>query len=195
MSLKYSRIDHHTLARWAIFLSTLLFIIILSVVLAYFKDDLLHLSGFGYIGIFLACLASNSTVFLPAPSTGIVFAAAGIYPPIPTGLVGALGATVGELLGYFAGITGRKAMRSIPYQTRLQDAINRYGIPSVFVFALLPLPLFDLVGVTAGAGQMSPIKFLVPCFLGKLLKMLGYAFLGAGLLPRILPILTMIFEK
>jgi membrane protein YqaA with SNARE-associated domain len=55
----------------------------------------------------------------------------------------------------------------------------------VFVFALLPLPLFDVAGTVAGVCKMPIAKFITACFLGKTLKMLTVAFIGQLVIPLI----------
>ena len=44
----------------------------------------------------------------------------------------------------------------------------------VFILALLPLPLFDIVGIYSGGTKMNLIKFSVACFIGKFIKLLVY---------------------
>ena len=44
----------------------------------------------------------------------------------------------------------------------------------VFILALLPLPLFDLVGIYSGGTRMHLGKFFLLCLMGKFLKMLAY---------------------
>ena len=44
----------------------------------------------------------------------------------------------------------------------------------VFVLAVLPIPLFDIVGIYSGGTKMNLIKFSVACFVGKFIKTLVY---------------------
>ena len=52
---------------------------------------------------------------------------------------------------------------------------------TIFLLALVPNPLFDMAGFIAGASRMPVWKFLFFCLLGKIIKMLVFAYLGAGI--------------
>ena len=54
----------------------------------------------------------------------------------------------------------------------------------IFLFALIPLPLFDLVGVYAGGRKVKLPFFIAVCYLGKLLKMLFYAVVIGGVISK-----------
>ena len=165
----------------------LLFVAGLTIAVTVFRDELAQLATYGYLGVLIACFAANSTVFLPAPSSAIVFISASIYSPFWVAVIGGLGSSVGEVMGYWAGYSGRRIIQNTDREIRIQRYVDHYGIWAVLVFAFLPLPLFDLVGVVAGASQMSLVTFLVPCLVGKTAKMFLYAYVGAGLLPLIVP--------
>jgi membrane protein DedA with SNARE-associated domain len=49
------------------------------------------------------------------------------------------------------------------------------------VLAFIPNPVFDLAGMIAGALKMKPAKFLFYCAVGKILKMMVFAYTGASL--------------
>lgn len=150
---------------------------------------LLDYANIGYWGIFLSCLISNSTVFLPAPSITIVFTFASVYPPFIVATVGAFGAALGEVTGYVLGYSGRAVIDDKNYLLA-ENWTKRFGFGAIFLFAFLPLPLFDLVGVSSGVLRVPFGGFLISTFLGKWFKMLIYAYLGAGVIPWILPILS-----
>ncbi len=152
-----------------------------------FRNNLMRLATYGFFGVFAACAAANATVFLPAPSTAVVFSFAHVYSPFWVAVAGGLGASAGELVGYLAGFSGR---RVIPLEGRrrlIAKWMDKHGVLIIFIFAFLPLPLFDFVGVTAGFTEMRFFRFLAPTVAGKLLKMLIYAYLGSTLLPALEP--------
>ena len=159
-----------------------------------YRNQLLKMGEWGYFGIFFSCLIANSTVFLPAPSSAIVFSFANVYLPFWVALVGTFGAVVGEHIGYLAGVAGRKSIEKNEQEEKIIYYVEKYGMIAVFVFAFLPLPLFDLVGIAAGAMKMSYPLFLIPCLLGKFLKMLIYAYAGASLLPLLSPLFENFLE-
>lgn len=170
-------------------------IIALTLLTTIYREELADISSLGYFGVFFGCLVANSTLFLPAPSSTIVFTAGAIYNPFLVAILGSFGATLGEVIGYLAGLTGRSSFDTNNTKSvQIKSYLDKYGMGAVFFFAFLPLPLFDLVGVVAGGSQMKFIDFIVACTTGKLFKMLIYAYAGAGLLPIIFPFLDQILK-
>lgn len=137
---------------------------------------------YGYLGIFLLTVVCSATIIFPLPGEALLIAAGGVLNPLWLGLVASIGGTLGELTGYLAGYWGRRIIAG-EYQERYQQAerwMRRYGIPTVFVFALVPLLLFDLVGIAAGALRFPLWKFLLACWAGRLIRSLAEAYLGWG---------------
>jgi membrane protein DedA with SNARE-associated domain len=56
----------------------------------------------------------------------------------------------------------------------------------VLVLGFIPNPLFDIAGMIAGVLRMPLYKFLLFCWVGKVLKMMMFAYGGASL-GRIFP--------
>ena len=159
----------------------------LTMMATMYREELQAVAGYGYAGIFFACVAANSSVFLPAPSSAIVMAFGHVYAPFWVAVAGGLGAATGELVGYLAGFSGHRLIDTSERGQQLQAWMASHGPLTIFIFAFLPLPLFDLVGVMAGVLRVSLVRFLVPTVAGKVLKMLIYAYVGAGLLPLLEP--------
>ncbi len=178
--------EHKRWIGWTRILFGLLILLALSYVVSTNQSFLLKYSYYGYLGILISCFIANSTVFLPAPSSTIVFTFASVYSPAVVGTVGALGAALGEIVGYSLGYSGKVVIDDNKYQV-VKQWTGRYGFGTIFLFAFLPLPLFDLVGVSSGVLRIPFFGFFIPTFLGKWLKMLIYAFLGAGMLPILSP--------
>ena len=152
----------------------ILAIIALSVIIFLNKDKLESIGNYGLIGVFALCFLSNATVFLPAPSLIVVVTAASIMNPILVSLAGAFGTTLGELTGFFSGRAGKNIGNKS--DGKLGKAIQKYGMPVIFVFALLPLPLFDIIGVASGYLGVKWYKFTAACLPGKFIKMILYAY-------------------
>jgi membrane protein DedA with SNARE-associated domain len=49
---------------------------------------------------------------------------------------------------------------------------------TIFVLAAVPSPLIDLAGIAAGTLRMPYRVYLVACVLGKVLRFIGFAWLG-----------------
>ncbi len=63
--------------------------------------------------------------------------------------------------------------------------MRKYGSITVLLLAFIPSPLFDIAGVTAGMLKMPLLRFLFWCMLGKILKMLVFAYGGSFILQKI----------
>lgn len=153
--------------------------ILISGVIIYFRNDLAKLQGYGIFGIFLISVLGNATVVIPAPVILSAFVGGSIYNPILVGLVVALGATIGELTGFMAGVGGQAVITDNKYYKVVEKWMMKSGFWTIFVLAAIPNPLFDLAGIFAGATNYSIKKFLLATFLGKSLKFLTVALLGS----------------
>jgi len=157
----------------------LVFVIGITVLIYVYRDRAAELGRFGYPGIFILSILANATIVLPAPGLAIVFSFGGVFSPIGVGLAAGAGATLGELSGYLAGFSGQAVIENRKLYDRLEAWMRRYGPLTITVLAFLPLPIFDLAGVAAGALRMPVQNFLLWCFLGKVPKMLLIAYLGS----------------
>lgn len=140
-------------------------------------ETIKRLSAAGYIGLTAACFLTNATVFLPASGIAFTVSAASVLNPLWCAAAGGIGTALGELVGYYCGRIGKKAVEETQLLCRIRKFLDKYGIMAVLLFAFLPLPLFDLVGVTAGAARMPLPKYFLSCAAGKILKMMMYVFL------------------
>ncbi len=157
----------------------LVFVIGITVLIYVYRDRAEELGKFGYPGIFVLSILANATIVLPAPGLAIVFSFGGVFSPVGVGLAAGAGATLGELSGYLAGFSGQAVIENRKLYDRLEAWMRRYGPLTITVLAFLPLPIFDLAGVAAGALKMPVQNFLLWCFLGKVPKMLLIAYLGS----------------
>lgn len=144
-----------------------------SILLFCRRDILVYDDKYGYLGVFILCFICNATVFAPAPSLVVAVTAARTLQPMLVIVLGAIGITLGEMVGYFSGRAGRSFIQK---DGRITSWVARHGAIAVFLFALIPLPLFDLAGITSGYSKMKWHTFMISCFLGKLLKMTIYVF-------------------
>jgi membrane protein DedA with SNARE-associated domain len=150
----------------------------------------------GYAGVFLSNMAGTGTVFIPVPgltaaAQTLIASSAQSLSPFLVGLLGGLGMAVGEITAYVAGMAGAqiskeeglKAPRGIrPAVERLVRGVDwlmeRYGMPTLFLLAAVPNPLFEVAGLTAGATRYSFRRFMAAVTPGKVLRGLIIAYLG-----------------
>jgi len=144
----------------------------------YFRDRLQELKQYGYAAVFLVGLVSNATLILPVPGLAVSSVMGSVLNPWVVGLVGGVGQALGELTGYMAGYSGQTLLDDNPTYNRLTQWMQRYGVITVFVLALIPNPIFDLGGMAAGALRLPLWKFLVSCIAGKIAKNVIFALAG-----------------
>jgi membrane protein DedA with SNARE-associated domain len=157
-------------------LLALLFVLAISVALFFFGRNpelITELEGYKYFGAFLISLIGNASILLPGivlpilTGLGVVFyKGVGLAGPIMVGLVGGVGAAIGELVGYMAGYSGRGIVENSKLYWRLVGWVKRWGSLAIFIFALFPL-FFDLVGLAAGVLRFPVWKFVLVCWLGR----------------------------
>jgi len=177
--------------RWLKVTAIVLGMLALTVAIIYFFRFIegyieTSLEGFawaGYLIVFVVTLLSSATIFIPAPSLAIVVAAATQWNPAIVAIIASVGDTLGEFIGYTAGYFGTKLIvtRHIAAYDRAVDWTQRYGIWAIFIFALIPMMLFDLVGLAAGALRVKPWRFLLACWAGRLPRAFFLAYVGYGL--------------
>ncbi len=158
----------------------LLFVIILSSVIIYFRENLAKLEEFGYIGIFLISLLGSATVILPAPTLVVTFVGGGIFNPFIVGLLSGTGAALGELTGYIVGLSGQTMIEKHKTYKKISGFVHKHSFSGIFLLALIPNPFFDIAGITAGAAGLSAKQFLIATWLGKTIRFILISYLGAG---------------
>lgn len=144
----------------------------------YFRDRLKELERYGYAAVFLVGLVSNATLILPVPGLAVSSVMGGVFNPWIVGLVGGVGQALGELTGYLAGYSGQALVDGNPTYARLTRWMQRYGVWTIFVLAVIPNPVFDLGGMAAGTLRFPLWKFLASCTAGKVLKNIAFALAG-----------------
>ena len=157
----------------------LLAVIAITVYVYEIRDHIKDFEAYGYPGIFLIALLANATVFIPAPGVAVVFAMGSIFNPLLVGLSAGTGGALGELSGYLAGFSGQAVVEKTHIYARIHPWVEKYGGWAILVFAAIPNPFFDVAGLAAGVAKMPLWRFLLFCWVGKMIKMLAFALAGA----------------
>jgi membrane protein DedA with SNARE-associated domain len=159
----------------------LLFVIGISIYVVLMPEDQAQkLESYGYFGTFLISILANATVIIPAPGLVIVFSMGAKFNPLLIALAAGAGATIGELSGYLAGFSGQGIIEDQKRYDQMVDWMEKNGPLTILILAFIPNPLFDLAGMVAGALRMPVYKFLFWALIGKVLKMVVFAYAGAG---------------
>jgi uncharacterized membrane protein YdjX (TVP38/TMEM64 family) len=159
-------------------LMVLLGVIVLTVILVINREKIQELQAFGYPGIFLVSILANATILVPVP--GVVFTSAmgAVFNPFWVSIAAGGGAALGELSGYMAGFSGQAVVENAERYDRIVGWMRKYGDITILILAFIPNPLFDLAGMLAGVLKMPIWKFLFYCVIGKVLKMMMFAYAG-----------------
>lgn len=147
----------------------------------FFKNFLLQVQTFGLAGIFLINFFSSATLFLPAPGILSVVVGGNIYNPFIVALLASLGSALGESVGFLFGYSSHKVINFEKHKLfyhLLSFTFKRYGVLMVFLFSLIPNPLFDGIGILAGLSGFSPRKFILVVFAGRLIRNIAISYLG-----------------
>ncbi len=160
-------------------LLALVVVIAITVYIYDIRDHIKDFQGYGYPGIFVISFLASATVFVPAPGVAVVFAMGSIFNPRLVAFWAGTGAALGELSGFLAGFSGQAVVERTPMFARVHAWVLKYGGWAILIFAAIPNPFFDIAGVAAGVTKMPLWRFLLFCWIGKVVKMLVFAFAGA----------------
>jgi uncharacterized membrane protein YdjX (TVP38/TMEM64 family) len=145
-----------------------------------FAPKLAALASYGYFGIFALMIVSGGSVFFPVPGMASVLLAGALWNPLLVGVAAGLGNSIGEVTGYIAGRSGRTLINADerPFFQRADRFLRRYGFPALVVFAAIPNPVFDVVGIAAGCLGYSLKRFWLAVAIGNTIKYTAMALLA-----------------
>lgn len=159
----------------------------LSVYLYSIRTEVKRLEGYGYPGIFLLNLVSSATLILPVPGVAVTSLMGAVFNPFWVAIAAGSGAALGEISGYMAGFSGRGVAQRTPSYEKIEGWMKRYGEIIILIMAFIPNPLFDIAGMIAGALRMPLWRFLIYCWIGKVAKMMLFAY-GGSTISHFLPV-------
>lgn len=145
---------------------------------------------YAYLAIFVICLVSSLSVLFPVPGTVLWLLLVEILDLncALAGFVASIGGTLGEISAYYVGYGGRAFIA--PEHSKIYQMAERWmkrrGGLAIFLFALVPFLIFDLVGIAAGVLRYPLRKFYLFTWLGRLPRSLIECYIGVGLLDYIL---------
>ncbi|MCH9010189.1 MAG: VTT domain-containing protein [Chloroflexi bacterium] len=145
--------------------------------LIYFREALTSIGNWGYLSVFFVQLANSSTVFVPTPGQAFTFSMGHTLNPLYLGAIGGVGSAMGEFTGYALGARTGNRIKCGRLFRRLDALTNNWGGLYLFMLAIVPAP-FEIAGVWAGAVRYSKIRFFFYVFMGKTLKITGFALAG-----------------
>ena len=145
--------------------------------LLHFREPMAQLGSWGYLGAFLAEMGNSAAVVVPTPGPAYTFTMGASLNPFHLGLIGGVGAALGEVTGYILGVRGRRVLERGRIYRRVTALTKRWTGVTLAIIAILPFP-FEVVGVWAGATRYSLWRFLVFVAMGKVVRVTGIALAG-----------------
>lgn len=137
-----------------------------------FISTLVH--NYGLVGLFIATVIVNASVFVIIPIDFVVFLFGTVYNPVVMGVLLGMGAAIGEMTSYLVGMGGREAIQKtgkVKEETleKIKEEIGNKGIVVIILGSMTPFP-FDLIGVAAGMIHYNVYKFFLGTALGKIVR-------------------------
>ena len=121
-------------------LGAIIFSLTIVATTVYFREALTGMGNWGYLGNFVAQMASSSTVVIPIPAGVLTLAMGSTLNPLLLGLAAGAGAAIGELSAYLIGASGGMFNQGRLCR-RMRALTTRWGGPTLFAFASCPSPL------------------------------------------------------
>ncbi len=136
------------------------------------------LSALGYLGVFLMAWIGSTTVLLPIPHLAFTFTMGSVLVPWWIGLCAGFGDSLGELWGYIAGYAVEDLVDRWKVYPKIEGWVREHGMVTIFLMGAVPMPLFDMAGMAAGATGMPVWKFYLATWSGKTFKAIVVAWAG-----------------
>lgn len=148
----------------------------------YFNLDLNSLKSLGILGVAIINFISSSTLFFPVPGFLATGVGGSFYNPLLVAIASSIGSTLGESVGFIFGHASRKITH--PKDHTFMNSIykivhHKHGSLLIILFAFIPNPFFDVVGIVAGLALYPLSKFLMLVFIGRLARDLIIAYVGS----------------
>lgn len=168
-------------------LGILIVTLILLVIIWPSRESFKNLEQYGLIGIFFINFISNATVLVPLPGVASIILGGAIWNPFLVAIVSAIGATLGELMSYFVGYGGRAFLNHLSKTSRWTRITEYYfhkgGFVAILLFAISPIPPFDIIGLIAGSVSYPVWKFAIATLAGKFVRNVVIALSGDRFIP------------
>lgn len=146
------------------------------------------LISWGPAGIFLLAVLDSAGIPLPTAADALVLALAAVNPrgAYASAAIAVLGSCLGNMILFSIARRGGDAYLSRYTETgraaKMRRWFLRYGLITVFIPAILPIPLpLKVFVLSAGALGVRPTRFLAVIFAARVPRYFGLAFLGAQL--------------
>lgn len=153
------------------------------------KELLNTLVGWGFGGLFLAALLDGAGLPIPGGVDALVVFLASRTPKdtVWFSAVAVAGSVLGNFILFLIARRGGQAFltkrSSSPRSQRFRKWFDHYGLLTVFVAALVPLPVMPLkiFVLSSGALGSKPLRFVLVFLSARIPRYLGLAMLGRAM--------------
>ncbi|HLD24974.1 MAG TPA: VTT domain-containing protein [Patescibacteria group bacterium] len=125
---------------------------------------------FGYVGVFIFALFGPASLLIPVLSQHMNIWVLAV--------VTAAGMAINDSVSWVIGSLGHTVIPHSPKIERIEANLRKHGMPALFFWALIPFP-YDLIGFIAGYLGFTYKSFIIPTFLGRLVR---FMLLGFGVI-------------
>lgn len=157
--------------------------IVLSIAFFVFRDYFKEASSLGLFGLFIVNFISSATFFVSAPAFLTIIAGGNLYSPVLVAFIAAMGASLGDMIGFLFGHSGRKLTKKKLDRHKtirfLEKHFHKHGVLIIFILAIIPNPFFDAIGILAGVLNYPPIRFFAIMLIGRFIRYWALAQVGA----------------
>lgn len=139
----------------------------------------LNAENAGYGGLWIINFIAAGLIVVPISGPAAVCVAAAPdfgLNPLSIGFISASAEALGELTGYLLGLSGRSFFERNRFYPRVHGWVNKRGGIILFLGAVIPNPLFDVIGVAAGSIGYPIKRFVVIVFVAKSIKSVSIAY-------------------
>ena len=136
----------------------------------YFRGYFSSIEAVGYPAVFLLSLLGSVSMVMPVPGLLSVCSTSVVLDPLLVGVVAGVGETIGEASGYGLGYGGGSVVEKHRAYPKVKRWMEERGALVIFAVSVVPNPVFDVVGVAAGAVRYPLLRFFGIVLLGKVLK-------------------------
>lgn len=147
------------------------------------------IANLGDLGVFIAMFFESSIV--PIPSEVIVIGAGALGIPLGSVVIfGALGSTLGAMVGYALGryaampvlLKFGKFILIKPHHIyKAEEFAKKYGVASVFIGRVIPIVPFKVFSIAAGITCLPFIPFVICTLIGVVPRIFLLALFGAAI--------------
>lgn len=142
-------------------------IIIFLVLFPFDKDSFEKL---GYLGIFISNTLSSATVLIPAPGILTTIYSTKYYNPFAIAIISSFSYVLGDFVSYIFGFGLENHMNKSKMFKKIEKLFNIHPFLFTFFWSSIPNPIFDVIGILAGASSFSIKKYFIAVTLGRIVR-------------------------